>query len=70
MRKADKYPLIDPRSPDLYRRILDAAEQLRRQRRAEHEFGLMLQRQREAAARIAVMAMEEAEPVIWVSGNN
>lgn len=36
MKKADKYPAIDPRLPNLYRRVIDAAAQMRSARHAEN----------------------------------
>lgn len=39
MRKPDKYPLIDPRLPRLYARILEAAQAMRSVRQMESALG-------------------------------
>lgn len=63
MKKADKYPTIDPRLPDLYGRILKAADAMRRARRLEDDVERMMMRVRLAAAATARQKMEDAEPV-------
>ena len=49
MKRADKYPALDPRLPDLYRRIIDAADKMRTARHAESEVGWLMARVRLSA---------------------
>jgi hypothetical protein len=52
LRRPDKYPEIDPRAPGLYRRILDAAQEMR----ARQQTGVAIMEAHRRAARIASLA--------------
>ena len=49
MKRADKYPLIDPRLPRLYSRILEAANKMR----AGQQAGVAILEAQRRAARVA-----------------
>jgi hypothetical protein len=66
MKRADKYPAIDPRLPDLYGRILKAAEQMRTARQAENEVNWLMARVRINAKAEARASLADAEPVTKV----
>ena len=63
MKRADKYPLIDPRLPNLYRRIIDAAQSMRTARHAENEVNWLMARVRINAKAEAAASLADAEPV-------
>lgn len=52
MKRADKYPLIDPRLPRLYSRILEAANKMR----AGQQAGVAILEAQRRAARIASLS--------------
>ena len=63
MKRTDKYPAIDARLPDLYGRILKAAEQMRAARHAENEISLLMMRARINAKAAAAASLVDAAPV-------
>jgi hypothetical protein len=66
MKRPSKYPLIDPRLPRLYDRILAAARVMRAQQQTESEIGRLMARARLNAKATAAAELEDAEPVTKV----
>lgn len=64
MKKPDKYPLIDPELPNLYARILEAANVLRRERVAASSAGWAAIREERIASIKRVP--KESAPVLFV----
>lgn len=62
MKRPDKYPALDPREPGIYRRILDAAQEMRSARQAETEIARLMQRARRCAAIRAGVADSVSPP--------
>lgn len=65
--KPDKLPLIDPRAPGLYRRILQAAEQVRAERQSVNVMAWAAIRSARQDALAHVNRREDLGPIIWVS---
>lgn len=63
MKRPDKYPPLDPRLPDLYGRIIRAAQTMRTARHAENEIGMLMMRMRMNAKAAAAASLADAEPV-------
>jgi hypothetical protein len=61
--RPDKYPLIDPRLPRLYSRILEAAQEMRAAQLASAEIGRIMAVQRMNARAAAAAELADAEPV-------
>jgi hypothetical protein len=66
VKKRDKYPVLDPRLPDLYGRIIQAAQTMRTARHAENEISRLLMRVRIVAREEAKASLADAEPVTKV----
>ena len=66
MKPRDKYPVVDPRESDLYRKILDAAQTMRTARHAENEVNWLMARVRINAKAQAAASLADAEPVTKV----
>lgn len=65
--KPDKLPTLDPRQPDLYKRILDAAAQVRAERQSVNVLAWAAIRSARIDDLRNVNRREDSGPVIWVS---
>lgn len=66
MRRLDKYPELDPREPGVYRRILEAAAEMRSRQQA----GVWIAEAQRRAARVASLArLKRSEVAVELSKN-